>query len=54
MYVESNVYLCIFVAAIVMLPAQVMSCVFLGGVGMSEVYMLKSLVERKPPSVTPF
>ena len=37
----------VYVAVIVMLSAYVMSCV-LGGVGMSQVHMLKSVGKRKP------
>ena len=35
------------------ISAYVMSCVCLGGGGMSEVYMLKSVGERMPFCVTP-
>ena len=38
-----------YVAVIEVSSAQVMSVVCLGGVGMSEVYMLKSVVEMIPP-----
>ena len=44
-------FLC--VVEMVMSSAYVMSCVCLGGGGMSEVYMLKNVCERTPPCGTP-
>lgn len=42
-----SMFLCVVV--IVMSSAYVVSCVYLGGGGMSAVYMLKSVGDRTPP-----
>ena len=44
---------CAFVAVILMSSAEVISYVCLGGLGMSEVYILKSLGETTPPCGMP-
>ena len=48
-----GVFKFLYVVEMVISSAYVMSCVFLGGGGMLEVYMLKSVDERTPLCGTP-